>query len=168
MMGEEVFIRAGIAAKGAGFSLCHKPRAGAGIEGLARFISNDGRGSQMVALDIGQGDGRDTGHQILQMHQQLQTLRRIAGDHLLKLLITREKRSRSPQDVIIFSQDRFRVIHRQVMGEVTVNLMIVVQKIFTLSPYNKHRDQHKTEQDARKAHHNGSCKRKLSVLKRHQ
>ncbi|KGB10642.1 hypothetical protein DR73_4594 [Enterobacteriaceae bacterium ATCC 29904] len=88
IVGEEVFIRAGIAAKGAGFSLCHKPRTGAGIKDLARFINNNGRGPQIVALDIGQGDGRDTGHQILQVHQQLQTLCRIVGDHFIKLLIT--------------------------------------------------------------------------------
>ena len=72
------------------------------------------------------------------------------------------------QDIVVFTQDRFGVVHRQVVREIAVYLMIILKKILSLRKRYRDRDHRKTAEDPRKAEHDWPGKRELFAVKCHE
>ena len=132
MLGEIVQIGAGVVRKVAGFRLPDKPWAGSGVERLTFLRWQHFRRAQMAPFCVRQRDRRHRRHQVLQMHQHLQTVCRIDIYCLIYSVVTGEVHRSATKNIVIFSQDGFGIVHRQIMGEVTINFMIILNKILPL------------------------------------
>ena len=93
---------------------------------------------------------------------------RIDVDCLIQPVIARKIHRCTPQNIVVFTQDGFGIVHRQVMGEITINLMIILQKILSLRKRNQHGDQREAAEDPRKADHNRPGERELFTVKCHE
>lgn len=132
MLGEIVQIGAGVVRKVAGFRLPDKPWAGSGVERLTFLRWQHFRRAQMAPFCVRQRDRRHRRHQVLQMHQHLQTVCRIDIYCLIYSVVTGEVHRSATKNIVIFSQDGFGIVHRQIMGEITINFMIILKKILSL------------------------------------
>ena len=83
MAGKVVHVGTGIVAEDAGFRLSDKPRPRSGIEGFTLLRGEHLRCAQIMSLRIGKRNGGDGRHQVLQMHDHLQPLRRVNVERLV-------------------------------------------------------------------------------------
>lgn len=89
---------------------------------------------------------------------------RLHIDCAIQFVIAGKEGGCAPEDKIIFPQQGFRIVDRQVMGKIAVNIVIIFEKIFLLRQSHKNSDQHKTEQNTGKPHDDRRRKRELSVV----
>ncbi len=89
---------------------------------------------------------------------------RLHIDCAIQFVIAGKEGGCAPEDKIIFPQQGFRIVDREVMGKIAVNIVIIFEKIFLLRQSHKNSDQHKTEQNTGKPHDDRRRKRELSVV----